>query len=107
MTHRYFDGCPFVKHEPYRNRKILDAANGQHCQMCGIKDGTVVAAHSNASEHGKGKGEKAEDCYIMFACNKCHHWYDFAPEPAAEKQKAFERAMYKTWRLLLELGILK
>ena len=36
-----------------RNRKFLDLARDQQCVMCGAMDGTIVAAHSNLSEHGK------------------------------------------------------
>jgi hypothetical protein len=60
----------------YRNRKLLDLAEGQRCVMCGADDGTVVAAHSNLGEHGKGMGLKAHDGMHAWLCYACHTEYD-------------------------------
>lgn len=60
----------------YRNRKLLDLAKGQACQLCGAQDGTIVAAHSNQSKHGKGMSIKAHDCFIAWLCHRCHHELD-------------------------------
>jgi len=57
-------------------RKFLDLAEGQACVMCGCDDGTVVAAHSNLLEHGKGKGIKAHDGMSAWLCYRCHTEYD-------------------------------
>mgnify|MGYP003322491335 CR=1 FL=1 len=43
---------------------------------CGIKDGTVVAAHSNQQRDGKGRGIKAHDYRIAALCFKCHYELD-------------------------------
>ena len=60
----------------YRNRKLLDLARDQRCVMCHAEDGTVVAAHSNREEHGKGMGIKAHDCMSAWLCAMCHNHYD-------------------------------
>lgn len=60
----------------YRNRRLLDLAEGQACVMCGTQDGTVVPAHSNLSEHGKGMGIKADDSMVMWLCHRCHSRLD-------------------------------
>lgn len=60
----------------YRNPALLRLARDESCANCGAEDGTVVAAHSNLSRHGKGKSLKAHDCYIAFLCHSCHGWLD-------------------------------
>lgn len=60
----------------FRSRRLLDLAEGEPCMNCGAEDGTVVAAHSNLSRHGKGKSIKAHDCFIAFLCHRCHSWLD-------------------------------
>ena len=36
----------------------------------------VDIAHSNFSEHGKGKGIKADDSYTVALCRGCHQKFD-------------------------------
>lgn len=62
----------FAKFEYVRSSKLMQAYRKIPCQNCDIDDGTVVAAHSNAAEHGKGKGIKASDVYVAALCNACH-----------------------------------
>ena len=56
----------------YRNRQLLDLVRESPCQICGAKDGTVVAAHSNQQRDGKGMGIKAHDYRIAALCYTCH-----------------------------------
>lgn len=44
--------------------------------MCGSEDGTIVAAHSNLLEHGKGRGLKAHDGMTAWLCYRCHTQLD-------------------------------
>ena len=94
----------------YRNKKILKSAKGQPCTVhsfwCNGKFETVVAAHSNQSAHGKGKGIKAHDCYVAYACSGCHRWLDESAASRGEKVYAFNAAMHRTWLLLLQNGVL-
>ena len=97
------------KYVPYRNPKILKFANGQPCQHCGLQDGSVVAAHSNASHHGKGLGKKADDIFVSYLCHKCHSAYDLKTLKGglrAFTQEDFDRAMFKTMKLLLTNGVI-
>lgn len=100
----------------YRNPKILAHANGQACQNCGRQDGTVVAAHSNLSGHGRGSHHKAHDLFVAFLCSECHRWLDAggkykdptglwsATQP--DKRAMFLRAMFKTQIILLRDGVI-
>lgn len=45
------------------------------CCNCGYMPPSQ-AAHSNFSEHGKGRGIKADDIYTIPLCIKCHQWFD-------------------------------
>ena len=60
-----------AKFKYIRSPALLKACREIPCQHCGIEDGTVVAAHSNESRHGKGRGIKASDIYIAALCAKC------------------------------------
>ena len=62
--------------ETFRSRRLLNMARDQACVACGAQDGTVVAAHSNLQEHGKGVGHKAHDCMTAWLCHRCHSEYD-------------------------------
>jgi len=83
----------------YRNRRLLDLAEGQRCVMCGADDGTVVAAHSNLSEHGKGMGVKAHDSMHAWLCHRCHAEYDQGRKMnKAEKREFILTAIAKTYQ---------
>lgn len=100
----------------YRNPAITKHANGQACQNCGCQDGTIVAAHSNLQEHGRGSHHKAHDLFVAFLCHSCHSWLDAGgniKDPsglylciAAEKREMFIRAMTKTQIILLRDGVI-
>jgi hypothetical protein len=62
-----------------RSRKYLNAAKGQACVNCGVRDGTVVAAHYTGLRQialGKGKGHKCHDIAVADLCSKCHTAFD-------------------------------
>jgi len=104
----------------YRNRGLLDLAHKiETCQNCGREriEG-MDPAHSNLSEHGKGKGLKAHDCFFAALCDLCHHWLDnqggLGKDPSgvydstpADRAQMFARAMHRTWLALWRLGRLK
>lgn len=60
----------------YRNPRLLLLARDQACVACGRSDGTVVAAHSNLGEHGKGMSMKAHDGMTAWLCMRCHRELD-------------------------------
>ena len=101
----------FPKRQEYRNRALLNAANGEQCTMltelCTGNTSTVVCAHSNRGEDGKGMGQKADDDISVYACDGCHWWYDKSPAPKAEKDAVFDRAFVRTYKRRKAEGIIK
>lgn len=99
---------PQPKDAEFRNRALLDLANGQQCKNCGGSIG-VVSAHSNSMLHGKGKSHKAHDCFVAWLCQRCHEWLDqgLSADPTvrfngsrADKAEMWQRAANET---LLEM----
>lgn len=89
----------------YRNRKLLDLANGAPCMSCGAQDGTVVAAHANWSDFGKGMSHKASDAAVAFMCHACHAEIDQGSRlTKAERRQKWVEAAVKTWVWLVETG---
>lgn len=92
----------------YRNKRLLEVVRQLPCQICGIEDGTVVAAHSNQLRDGKGRGLKAHDYRISALCFKCHTEIDQGQKlTKIERIEAWEEAHRKTIGELFERGILK
>jgi hypothetical protein len=106
----------------FRSKKLTQAAKDQACQNCGAEDGTIVCAHSNLYEDGKGKGMKADDLMTAHLCVRCHDWYDqrkttqdpsggFNGETIYENddphQEMWDRAFKRTIRHLGQTGVLK
>lgn len=95
-----------AKTEPRRNRRLLDLANGAPCLLlvpghCSQVWDSVVACHSNLSEHGKAGARKADDHYSVWGCFGCHRWLDQGGAPAAEKRRVFmgaHRRQVAAWR---------
>lgn len=70
---------------------------------CGINDGTVCAAHSNQSKHGKGLGLKAPDSLIAALCHKCHYELDNGKNLSKqEKVEMWNQAYIRTMKTLIE-----
>lgn len=59
-------------------------------------DGTIVAAHSNSSVHGKGMGTKAHDCFIAYVCYSCHSDIDQSNLTKEERDEIWNRAHRNT-----------
>ena len=55
------------------------------CVECGRRP--VDIAHSNFSEHGKGKGIKADDSYTVALCRICHSDFDLYANLNREQAK--------------------
>lgn len=73
----------------FRSPKLLALARDQACVMCGCQDGTIVSAHSNLLEHGKGKGLKAHDGMIAWLCYRCHSNLDQGKDMSREERKMY------------------
>ena len=92
----------------YRSKKLLEVVRSLPCQLCGIEDGTVVAAHSNQQRDGKGTGIKAQDYRVAALCYKCHMELDQGSTYLKSKRmELWEEAHRKTIGELFERGILK
>jgi hypothetical protein len=91
----------------YRNRKLLEAVRDAPCMACGIKNGTIVAAHSNQLRDGKGRGIKSSDHRIAALCFDCHTEYDQGTKMLKwERTEFFEQAHRKTIGWLFENDII-
>ena len=89
--------------KPYRNKKLLEAVRQMPCQHCGAQDGTICAAHSNFSEHGKGMGQKASDAMIAALCHRCHSRLDHGKDlNKADRKEMWLDAYVNTMRWLIE-----
>ena len=71
------------------------------CMACGIQDGTVAAAHSNQSKHGKGRSIKASDQYVAALCHRCHFEVDQGKGTREEKNAIWDEA-HRLTRMILE-----
>jgi cytochrome c553 len=70
---------------------------------CGINDGTVCAAHSNQSKHGKGLSLKAPDSLVAALCHKCHYELDNGKNlNKKEKVQMWNEAYIRTMKTLIE-----
>ncbi len=72
-----------------RSEKLLRLAKGQRCVMCMADDDTIVSAHSNLQEHGKGMGFKAHDCMVAWLCHACHSKYDSGTRMNKEEKRDY------------------
>lgn len=95
-----------AKFEYVRSKPLLKACRAIACQHCGCDDGTVCAAHSNQSQHGKGKSIKASDIYVASLCFACHSELDQGSRLSRdERVEMWTAAHRKTVRLLLACGL--
>ena len=67
----------------------------------------MVGAHSNFLEDGKGKGQKADDCYVVGACFMCHKWLDEGKASAAAKRECFHMGLKRQLRWWLDQGVIQ
>lgn len=82
-----------------RSTKRLNEIRALPCVRCGYPHSQ--AAHSNFSEHGKGKGIKADDKYTIPLCHNCHQWFDqYRGMGRVESKEWFDKMLEKTERML-------
>jgi hypothetical protein len=92
----------------YRSKKLLEILRTLPCQLCGLEDGTIVAAHSNQQRDGKGTGIKAHDFRTAALCYKCHMELDQGSTYLKSKRmELWEEAHRKTIGELFLRKILK
>jgi hypothetical protein len=95
-----------------RNPHLLDMARGRTCLLrvpgvCNDDRETTVACHSNLPEHEKGGHRKADDCYSVWGCARCHTWLDSSYSATGAQRKAAFMAAHlrqvNVWRVLATL----
>ena len=78
-----------------RSPKRLAEIRKLPCVRCG--NPYSQAAHSNSAKHGKGRGIKASDLFVIPLCAICHAAFDrFELGSRAESEKLFEKWLVKT-----------
>ena len=92
----------------FRSKKLLDSARGKPCVACGADDDTIVAAHSNLLEHGKGRSLKAHDGMSAWLCIRCHTEYDQGTRMSKDEKRDFILTMIcRTHMKMFDLEILE
>ena len=92
----------------FRSPSLLRLAKDQACVMCGTQDRTIVAAHSNLLEHGKGRSIKADDSMTAWLCYRCHSDYDQGTRMSrAERELYIKTAICKTYVALWNQGLIE
>ena len=92
----------------FRSGKLLKLARDQACVMCGARDGTVVCAHSNMGEHGKGMSLKAHDGMTAWLCLECHFDYDQNGRMSKNERELFiKTAICRTYMRLWDQGLIE
>ena len=82
-----------------RDAKRLAAIRKLPCVKCGNPHSQ--AAHSNSSKHGKGRGIKAFDLFVIPLCAICHAAFDrFELGSRAESEAMFEKWLVRVNRML-------
>ena len=83
-----------------RDSKRLAAVRKLPCIRCGNPNSQ--AAHSNSAKHGKGRGIKASDAFVIPLCAICHAAFDrFELGNRAESEAMFEKWLVRVERMLV------
>lgn len=83
-----------------RSPKRLAEIRKLPCIRCGNPNSQ--AAHSNSAKHGKGRGIKASDAFVVPLCAICHAAFDrFELGNRAESEAMFERWLVRVERMLV------
>ncbi len=78
-----------------RDSKRLAEIRKLPCVRCGNPNSQ--AAHSNSAKHGKGRGIKSSDLFVIPLCAICHAAFDrFELGNRAESEAMFEKWLVKT-----------
>ena len=86
----------------FRSKKHLKNVASLACQNCYI-EGQTQAAHSNWSEHGKGRGIRASDEFTAALCQTCHAELDSGARLNKEQRRnLWQMAYQKTVNKLIE-----
>ena len=82
-----------------RSPKRLAEIRKLPCVRCGNPNSQ--AAHSNSAKHGKGRGIKSSDLFVIPLCATCHAAFDrFELGNRAESEAMFEKWLVRVNRML-------
>ena len=82
-----------------RNPKRLAAIRKLPCIRCGNPHSQ--AAHSNSAKHGKGRGIKSSDLFVIPLCFECHAEFDrFELGNREESEAMFDQWLVRVDRML-------
>lgn len=97
------------------SKPLRQAAKGERCtlEIMGVCNGraeTTVLAHLPDESHGISR--KSDDLSAVFSCANCHNVIDGDSRgwPGQEyplREWYFRRAQTRTWRRLVEMGVIK
>lgn len=83
-----------------RSPKRLAEIRKLPCVRCGNPNSQ--AAHSNSAKHGKGRGIKSSDLFVIPLCFKCHAAFDrFELGNRAESEAMFDQWLVRVNRMLV------
>lgn len=83
-----------------RSPKRLAEIRKLPCVRCGNPNSQ--AAHSNSAKHGKGRGIKASDAFVIPLCAICHAAFDrFELGNRTESEAMFEKWLVRVDRMLV------
>ncbi|RLL30721.1 DUF968 domain-containing protein [Acinetobacter cumulans] len=83
-----------------RNPKRLAEIRKLPCVRCG--NPKSQAAHSNSAKHGKGRGIKASDAFVIPLCAICHAAFDrFELGSREQSEVMFEQWLVRVERMLV------
>lgn len=95
------------------SQKMRDSARDEECTfqivgVCRNNPETVVLCHLPDESHGMAL--KSDDLSAAYGCYECHQAVDGhapCPELDAYRSDYLRRAMVRTWRRMVEKGIIK
>ena len=87
--------APMSQRDYVRSPHLIQACRMIPCQHCGANDGTIRAAHSNAGEHGNGRGIMASDQFVAALCAFCHDKLEQTLVMSCDAGRAMWRAAWR------------
>lgn len=82
----------------------LSLCKGSLCAGCDADDGTIVPAHANSQEFGKGTGRKADDWTVVPLCMTCHDRLDKGGESREAKRHFWQRCWVRHMQRVCRAG---
>lgn len=93
-----------------KSKKVRASAKGEDCtfnivDVCNYDPDTTVLCH--LPDESKGMGKKSDDISSAYGCSSCHDVIDGrrGHDFTEEEEWYMRRAMVRTWRKLIEKGL--